>query len=187
MALWPERFDDKIVAEIRGKVNKQGQSIFWNYFSRYFFNEDIFDNDKMSYIDNSFITESIPKHPFLVSPLNRKAQIIIGKPNDSAFPAFKMMVSQNFKPNGLIDIIDAGPCLDCNLSNIKLVKTNKIVKIQSFGLPKQDFEGLISNTTLKDFRVVRSSYSINEDRINLHRSVLKDLKLNLRSKVAINA
>jgi len=187
MALWPERFDKKVFAEIRGKVDKDDQSIFWKYFSRHFYNEDVFDNDKISYIDNSFISESIPRHPFLISPLNKKAQLIIGKPNDSAFPAFKMMESQNFKPNGLVDIIDAGPCLDCSLENIKIIKTNKVIKVQSFGMPKKEFTGLVSNTSRKDFRVVRSSYSIDIDRINLHRSLLRDLNLNQKSKVAINA
>lgn len=187
MALWPERFDRRVFAEIRGKVDKDEQSIFWKYFSRYFYNEEVFDNDKISYIDNSFISESIPKHPFLVSPLNKKAQLIIGKPNDNAFPAFKMMESQNFKPNGLVDIIDAGPCLDCNIENIKTIKTNKVVKVQSFGMPKNDITGLVSNTSRKDFRVVRSSFSLNEGRINLHRSLIKDLNLKQRSKVAINA
>ena len=42
-------------------------------------------------------------------------------------------------------------------------------------------------TSRKDFRVVRSSYSIDKDRINLHRSLLRDLNLNQKSKVAINA
>ena len=111
MALWPERFDQKVVAEIRGKVDKDETSIFWKHFSKYFFDEEMFNNNEISYINNSFIAESIPKHPFLVSPLNRSAQRIIGIPNDNAQPAFKMMESQNFKPNGLVDIIDAGPCL----------------------------------------------------------------------------
>ena len=122
MALWPERFDHDVVAEIRGKVDKDDNSIFWKYFSKYFFDEEMFNNNEISYINNSFIAESIPKHPFLVSPLNKSAQRIIGIPNDNALPAFKMMESQNFKPNGLVDIIDAGPCLDCKLNEIKTIK-----------------------------------------------------------------
>ena len=125
MALWPERFDKKIVAEIRGKVDKDDNSIFWKHFSKHFFDEEVFNNNEISYINNSFISESIPKHPFLVSPLNRSAQRIIGVPNDNALPAFKMMESQNFRPNGMVDIIDAGPCLECNLDEIKTIKNNR--------------------------------------------------------------
>ena len=36
MALWPERFDHDVVAEIRGKVDKDDNSIFWKYFSKTF-------------------------------------------------------------------------------------------------------------------------------------------------------
>ena len=69
-----------------------------------------------------------------MSPLNKSAQRIIGAPNDKAIPAFKMMKSQNFKANDLIDVIDAGPCLQCKFKDIKIVKTNKSVNIKSFGL-----------------------------------------------------
>ena len=186
MALWPERFDQKVVAEIRGKVDKDDNSIFWKYFSRYFFDEEIFNNNEISYINNSFIAESIPKHPFLVRPLNRSAQRIIGIPNDNAIPALKMMESQNFKPNGLVDIIDAGPCLDCKLNEIKTIKNNRSVKIKSFGLPEKQFNGLISNTDLKGFRVVRSDFSFDGEKVSIHRNLIKSLKLGTNSKVAIN-
>ena len=186
MALWPERFDKKVVAEIRGKVDKDDNSIFWKHFSKHFFDEDIFNNNEISYINNSFIAESIPKHPFLVSPLNRSAQRIIGIPNDNALPAFKMMESQNFKLNGLVDIIDAGPCLDCKLNEIKTIKNNQSVKIRSFGLPEKQYTGLISNTDLKGFRVARSDFSFDGEKVSIHRNLIKTLKLGTNSKVAIN-
>ncbi len=186
MALWPERFDQKVVAEIRGKVDKDDNSIFWKYFSKYFFDEEMFNNNEISYINNSFIAESIPKHPFLVSPLNRSAQRIIGIPNDNALPAFKMMESQNFKTNGLVDIIDAGPCLECNLNEIKTIKDNQSVNIKSFGLPEKQFSGLISNTDLKGFRVVTSDFSFDGEKVSIHRNLLKTLKLGTKSKVSIN-
>ena len=163
MALWPERFDKSVVAEIRG-----------------------FNNNDISYIDNSFITESIPKHPFLVSPLNKSAQRIIGAPNDKAIPALKMMKSQNFKANDLIDVIDAGPCLQCKFKDIKIVKTNKSVNIKSFGLPKKDFTGLFSNTDLKGFRVVRSDFSLDDVGASIHRNLIEALKLGTKSKIAVN-
>ena len=186
MALWPERFDQKIFAEIRGKVDKDDNSIFWKYFSKHFFDEDIFNNNAISYINNSFISESIPKHPLLVNPLNKSAQKIIGIPNDNALPAFRMMKAQNFKPNGLVDIIDAGPCLDCSFSNIQTIKSNRSVPIKSFGLPEKEFHGLVSNTDLKGFRVTRSDFSFDGERVSIHRNLIETLKLGTDSKVAIN-
>ena len=187
MALWPERFNKSVVAEIRGKVDKEDNSIFWKYFSRHFFDEDVFNNNEISYINNSFITESIPKHPFLVSPLNRSAQRIIGMPNEKALPEFKMMKYQNFTLNGLIDIIDAGPCLECDFDEIKTIKTNKSVKIKSFGLPKKQFSSLISNTDLKGFRVTRSYFSLDSEGASIHRNLIEVLKLGTKSKIAVNA
>ena len=97
-----------------------------------------------------------------------------------------MMESQNFKPNGLVDIIDAGPCLDCNLSEIKTIKNNRSVRVKSFGLPEKKFNGLISNTDLKGFRVVRSDFSFDGEKVSIHRNLIKSLKLGTNSKVAIN-
>ena len=83
-------------------------------------------------------------------------------------------------------IIDAGPCLDCNLSEIKTIKNNRSVKIKSFGLPEKQFNGLISNTDLKGFRVVRSDFSFDGEKVSIHRNLIKSLKLGTNSKVAIN-
>tara|TARA_Y100001935_G_C17228432_1_gene469050 strand:- start:54 stop:1052 length:999 start_codon:yes stop_codon:yes gene_type:complete len=187
MALWPERFDKKVFAEIRGKADKEDNSIFWKYFSRHFFDENIFNNNEISYINNSFISETIPKHQLLVDPLNKLAKSIIGVPHDNALPAYKMMRSQNFRLNDLVDIIDAGPCLECNLSKIKTIQNNKSVHIRSFGLPEKQIKGLVSNTDLKGFRVTRSEFSFDGERISIHRNLIKTLKLGKDSKVAFDA
>ena len=50
------RFDKKILVEIRGWKDKNGKSYFWESFSKAFFNLDFFSIDRLSYIDNHFIT-----------------------------------------------------------------------------------------------------------------------------------
>ena len=97
-----------------------------------------------------------------------------------------MMRSQNFKPNGMVDIIDAGPCLECSFNKINTIKSNRPVKIKSFGLPEKQFSGLISNTDLKGFRVVRSDFSFDGEKVSIHRNLINTLKLGTNSKVAIN-
>ena len=87
----------------------------------------------------------------------------------------------------MVDIIDAGPCLECAFNEIKTIKNNQSVKIRSFGLPEKQFSGLISNTDLKGFRVVRSDFSFDGEKVSIHRNLIKILKLGTSSKVAINA
>ena len=66
------------------------------------------------------------------------------------------------------------------------MKTNKSVNIKSFGLPKKDFTGLISNTDLKGFRVVRSDFSLDDVGASIHRNLIEALKLGTKSKIAVN-
>ena len=83
-----------------------------------------------------------------------------------------MMESQNFKPNGLVDIIDAGPCLDCKLNEIKTIKNNKSVKIKSFGLPEKQFMPYFKYRS-KGFRVVRSDFSFDGEKVSIHRNLIR--------------
>jgi Arginine/ornithine N-succinyltransferase beta subunit len=100
--------------------------------------------------------------------------------------ALKKKESQNFKPKGGVEIIDAGPSLDGRSKEIKTIKNNQSEKIKSFGLPEKQFSGLISNTDLKGFRVVRSDFSFDGEKVSIHRNLIKILKLGTNSKVAIN-
>ena len=72
------------------------------------------------------------------------------------------------------------------LNEIKIIKTNKSVKIKSFGLPKKQYSGLISNTDLKGFRVVRSDFSYDKVGASIHRNLIDVLKLGSDSKVSVN-
>ena len=85
----------KVVVEIRGKSNKDNISIFWDGFSKHFFDLDQFDNNQMSYIDNAFVAESIPDHPFVINTLKQSVKNVIGVPHDKSFPAMRMMEGQN--------------------------------------------------------------------------------------------
>ena len=84
MSAHPQRFDPKLFVEIRGFKNAKDESYFWNSFSKTFFNLDFFKADEISYIDNHFIMESIPKYPFIIEHMPKKVQRVIGKPHPNA-------------------------------------------------------------------------------------------------------
>ena len=41
-------------------------------------------------------------------------------------PAYSLLRKQNFRPNGLIDVLDGGPCLEAKIKDIPLVKSAKL-------------------------------------------------------------
>tara|TARA_B100001113_G_scaffold91228_1_gene73005 strand:- start:2222 stop:3232 length:1011 start_codon:yes stop_codon:yes gene_type:complete len=180
------RFDKKILVEIRGWKDKNGKSYFWESFSKAFFNLDFFSIDRLSYIDNHFITESVPKFPFMVELLSRRVQKVLGKPHPNAMPALSMLSKQGFKTNGLVDVLDGGPCMEVKAKSIPIVKSSKKVKVDVKRSVNFSSYGFIVNFSLENFRVVRESYNLIGNTIEISQKTAKALEISSGDMVRIN-
>ncbi|MBD63041.1 MAG: hypothetical protein CMD68_03065 [Gammaproteobacteria bacterium] len=167
MSLFQYRFDPTAFVEIRGFKNTKDESYFWNSFSKTFFNLDFFQADKISYIDNHFIMESIPKYPFIIEQMPLKVQRVIGKPHPNAMPAYSLLTKQNFRPNGLIDVLDGGPCLETKIKDIPLVKSARLLPIEIKRNFNFDCFGFISNPSINNFAVVKENYAFDKNQKKL--------------------
>ena len=158
MSISPKRFDRKVFVEIRGHKDKKGSTPFWDQFSSHFFDLDFFDADNISYIDNNFISELIPKYPFPIDLMPLKAKESIGKPHQSSLLAYKLLRDQSFEPNGLVDVLDGGPCISANINKIPFAnKANsyKIGEIKKFNNPSTK-GSFIFKDSLNDFIAIRA-------------------------------
>ena len=180
------RFDKKILVEIRGWKDKNGKSYFWESFSKAFFNLDFFSIDRLSYIDNHFITESVPKFPFMVELLSRRVQKVLGKPHPNAMPALSMLSKQGFKTNGLVDVLDGGPCMEVKAKSIPIVKSSKKVKVDVKRSVNFSSYGFIVNFSLENFRVVRENYNLIGNTIEISQKTAKALEISSGDMVRIN-
>ena len=161
------RFDPTAFVEIRGFKNLKDESYFWNLFSKTFFNLDFFKVDEISYIDNHFVMESIPKFPFIIEHMPKKLQRVIGKPHPNAMPAYSLLTKQNFRPNGLIDVLDGGPCLETKIKDIPLVKSARLFPIEVRRNITFDHFGFIANPLMDAFAVVKENYAFDKEKKNL--------------------
>ena len=167
MSAHQKRFDPTAFVEIRGFKNAKDESYFWNSFSNTFFNLDFFKADEISYIDNHFIMESIPKYPFIIEHMPRKVQRVIGKPHPNAMPAYSLLRKQNFRSNGLIDVLDGGPCLEAKIKDIPLVKSAELFPIEIKRNINFDRFGFIANPAIDAFAVVKENYAFDKDKKTL--------------------
>ena len=167
MSAHQQRFDPTAFVEIRGFKNAKDESYFWNSFSSTFFNLDFFKADEISYIDNHFIMESIPKYPFIIEHMPRKVQRVIGKPHPNAMPAYSLLRKQNFRSNGLIDVLDGGPCLEAKIKDIPLVKSAELFPIEIKRNINFDRFGFIANPAIDAFAVVKENYAFDKDKKTL--------------------
>lgn len=130
LAQFPERFSSKIIAEMRGISDKEGNSPFWNSLGKHFFHMSFQEADRLTASTNKqFIADLMPRNPIYTALLTRAAQEAIGKPHKSTKPALKILQREGFRFNGYVDIFDAGPTIEARVKEITTVKRSKTLKI----------------------------------------------------------
>ena len=158
MAEFPQLFDEKLVAEMRGYSDENGISPFWEGLGKHFFSIDFTTADKTSSLDKAFIAELMPKYTLYSELLPESARKVIGHTHKNTIPARKLLEREGMRFSGYIDIFDAGPTLEANVNDIRAVKESRYVKVR---INRESAVGkitdasnlhLISSTQFEDFR-----------------------------------
>jgi arginine N-succinyltransferase len=130
IAEFAERFAPKVIAELRGKLDADGRSPFWEGLGRHFFAMDYSTADRLTGIgQKAFVAELMPRHPVYVNLLPDSARAVIGEVHDDTQPARAMLEQEGFHYEGYIDIFDAGPTLECVRDNIHAVRQSEVLPI----------------------------------------------------------
>jgi arginine N-succinyltransferase len=130
MAQHPHCFDPTVVAELRGVIDDQGQSPFWNALGRHFFDVELPKADYLSSVDKRFIADLMPRHPIYIPLLPEDAQNVIGKVHKNTEPALHLLTDEGFTESGMVDIFDAGPTLKCKMGDIRSVRLSTISAVK---------------------------------------------------------
>jgi arginine N-succinyltransferase len=127
IAEFAERFAPKVIAELRGRLDAEGRSPFWEGLGRHFFAMDYSRADHLTGIgQKAFIAELMPRHPVYVNLLSEPARDAIGKVHDDTVPARSMLEQEGFRYEGYVDIFDAGPTVECYRDNIDAVRRSLV-------------------------------------------------------------
>jgi arginine N-succinyltransferase len=130
IASFPKRFDNWIIAELRGFTDENRKSPFWEAVGAHFFHQTFAAADFLSGVgQKDFIRDLMPKHPIYVKVLPEDAQAAIGKVHRDARPAFKILIAQGFDQSQEVDIFDAGPMLRAQRSRIKSIQEAKFAQL----------------------------------------------------------
>jgi len=129
-------FAAKVIAELRGKLDADGLSPFWEGLGRHFFAMEYSTADYLTGIgQKSFIAELMPKHPVYVNLLPTAARDAIGVVHADTAPARVMLEQEGFRYEGYVDIFDAGPTLECFRDTIDAVRRSQALPVT---LEKED-------------------------------------------------
>ena len=174
IAEFPKTFSDKVIAELRGSLDEEGRSPFWEGLGRHFFAIDFSRADHLTGIGNrQFVAELMPRHPVDTVLLPEAARKVIGEVHNDTRPARSLLEAEGFRYEGYVDIFDAGPTVEAYRDNIRAVRESRILPFaaratgttgttgttgatDAAGVEPQPDEPwwLVSNRRLKDFRCV---------------------------------
>ncbi len=149
-----EYFDPLVISELRGIVDEQGKSPFWDAVGHHFFDIDFPSADYLSMVNKKFIADLMPRHPIYIPLLPFSAQAVIGKVQPETEPALSLLHAEGFEPNGMVDIFDAGPVVSCDLKKIRAIARSKTTVIESLEKIPADVAAnpLIIANTRQQFR-----------------------------------
>ncbi|MCL5123179.1 MAG: arginine N-succinyltransferase [Deltaproteobacteria bacterium] len=160
MAERRSQFEPLVIAELRGVVDENGCSPFWEAVGRHFFDMNYPRADYLSLSDKRFIAELIPRSPIYIRLLPKDAQEVIGQVHQNTRPALKMLQDEGFRFNQMVDIFDAGPMVACPLDNVRIVRQSvKSVVEEIAPFPLQSRDSVIINLR-KEFRACVGAVSL---------------------------
>ncbi len=184
MAEFPQLFNHKLVAEMRGYSDKEGISPFWEGLGKHFFSIDFTTADKMSSLNKAFIAELMPKYTLYTELLPKSARDVIADTHENTIPARKLLEREGMRFAGYIDIFDGGPTLEANVADIRAVKESRYVKVNVTDQPIEGELHLISSTEFENFRCAMAPIVMhNNNLILIHTEIAQALGVSNNSTV----
>ncbi|EFF1278864.1 TPA: arginine N-succinyltransferase [Shigella flexneri] len=130
MAAFRDKFNDKVVAEMRGVIDEHGYSPFWQSLGKRFFSMDFSRADFLCGTgQKAFIAELMPKHPIYTHFLSQEAQDVIGQVHPQTAPARAVLEKEGFRYRNYIDIFDGGPTLECDIDRVRAIRKSRLVEV----------------------------------------------------------
>jgi arginine N-succinyltransferase len=162
MANYPAYFDPMVIAEMRGVVDAQGRSPFWDAVGRHFFEIDFPKADYLSMVNKRFIADLMPKHPIYIPLLPREAQEVIGEVHQHTKPAQRILEEEGFESCDMVDIFEAGPVVRCALSEVRAIRESKKAEVGQVGSMATEPESYVVSNCREPFRAAKGPLGVDE-------------------------
>jgi len=123
MAAHRDWFGGQVISELRGYVDADGRSPFWESLGRHFYEMSYEAADRFNGVSgNQFIADLGPRHPIYTRLLSDAAREAIGRPHDDGRRALALLEHEGFRFQGYVDIFDAGPTLSADFGSLRAVR-----------------------------------------------------------------
>ena len=148
------RFGGKILAELRGVLDDEGNSPFWDALGRKFFGMTFPEADTLNAVNGSqFIADLMPPHPIYTALLPQTAQDVIGLPHPKGRAALAMLAAEGFRFENYVDIFDGGPTVTARTDHVRTICESQSAVVSALADSGDGMvRALVSAGQLTDFR-----------------------------------
>ncbi len=150
LAEFKQRFNQYVIAEMRGVSDESGVSPFWEAIGQHFFGGVKYPQaDYLTGLgEKQFIADLMPEFCLYTCMLPQAAQDVIGQVHDDTKSALAMLKKEGFNYRHYVDLFDGGPTVEARLERIQSVKHNQRATISSIDETTDGKAYVISNTRL---------------------------------------
>lgn len=186
-----QHFAQVVFAEIRGWLDSSGNSPFWDNLGKKFFDMPFLKADFISAVNGyQFISDLMPRFPVYLELLPEEAVAVIGQPNRDSAAAKKLLEKEGFRYQGLVDIFDAGPVVQCEKDKINSVNQTRDYIVESTINDQtphaSDQLAIVSNRKFSQFRAQIATVRVLHDHhVAVAEPVLESLGLEPGASIAV--
>lgn len=157
-----DMFPNVVIAELRGWLDENGESPFWNAVGSKFFDLSFHEADEISGAKgNQFIQDLMPKHPVYIDLLPESAQNVIAKPHNVSAAALSLLEKEGFFYDGFVDVFDGGPTFAQRIDQIHSVQDRQEYEVTIVNaVENHDQRYILSNQNLDNLRITLGYVSI---------------------------
>ncbi|HEV2817554.1 MAG TPA: arginine N-succinyltransferase [Allosphingosinicella sp.] len=147
-----ERFAATTVAELRGVIDEEGGSPFWNAIAGRFFGMGFKEADAFNSAHGTqFIADLMPKTPIYTAMLPEDALAVMRRPHPSGEAAMRMLEAEGFSGEGYVDIFDGGPTMSAATDRIRTVADARALRLDGIHHGEEGGKMLLAGGGLGDF------------------------------------
>lgn len=160
------RFADRIIAELRGVSDDDGNSPFWDAIGRAFFGMSFPQADAFNAKHGSqFIADLMPRQPIYTALLPEAARAVMGQPHPKGRGALAMLEREGFVQDNYIDIFDGGPTVVARTDQLSTIRAARRTQVAGLGAPDDAAHALVAAGVLTDFRAFAAPLSADGTRL----------------------
>lgn len=165
MAMFPNRFENRILCELTPPLSPEGRSEFWEALGRKFTGLPYLEADYLSRHNKEFIKTLFPDEEIYTCLLDARARYVIGRVGLSTMPAKHLLESIGFKYLNQIDPFDGGPHYGAAMQDVTLVKKCKSYEVADGKIASFDTLGLAGVSSPHGFKACLTYFDIKNKKV----------------------